>query len=73
MANRKVLYTPHAIKQMNPEDRLITKQKVREVICSGEIIEDYPDDKRSTGVYLMLLFLIEIFILFVRLKRIIWL
>ena len=43
----RILYTPHAIKQMNAEERLITTKEVKEAILHGEIIEDYPDDKRG--------------------------
>ena len=45
----RILYTPHAIKQMNAEERLITTKEVKEAILHGEIIEDYPDDKRGHG------------------------
>ncbi|MFQ5686051.1 MAG: DUF4258 domain-containing protein [Candidatus Scalindua sp.] len=44
---RKVLYTLHALDEMNAEDELISKDEVREVILHGEIIEDYPEDKRG--------------------------
>ena len=45
----RILYTPHAIKQMNAEERLITTKEVKEAILHGEIIEDYPDDHRGAS------------------------
>ena len=46
-AEKKVLYTPHALHQMNKPERMISKDEVREVFEQGEIIEDYPEDKRG--------------------------
>ncbi len=45
--NKLVFYTPHAIIQMNSEDRMITTDEIEYVISNGEIIEDYPEDKRG--------------------------
>lgn len=46
-AQRKVIYTLHALDEMNAEDELITTDEARTVIFKGEIIEDYPEDKRG--------------------------
>jgi len=46
-ANKRILYTVHAIKQMNSVDRLITTSEVERKVYHGTIIEDYPDDKRG--------------------------
>ena len=46
-ANRKILFLPHAIKQMSRPDRMISTAEVKEVILSGEIIEEYPEDQRG--------------------------
>lgn len=44
-ANR-VLYTQHARDEMRFEEfGSIGEQEVYEAVCSGEIIEDYPDDE----------------------------
>jgi len=32
---------------MNTEDELITTDEVKNTVLSGEIIEDYPEDKRG--------------------------
>ncbi|MBI4684487.1 MAG: DUF4258 domain-containing protein [Nitrospirae bacterium] len=46
-AVRKIIYTSHAVDEMNAEDKLITVAEVRQVVLNGEIIEDYPKDKRG--------------------------
>jgi len=46
-AEKKIIYTLHAIDEMNNENELITTGETREVIFNGEIIEDYPADKRG--------------------------
>jgi len=46
-ARKKILYLPHALRQMLKPSRFITFQEVREIINNGEIIEDYPDDPRG--------------------------
>jgi hypothetical protein len=46
-AKRKIIYTLHALDEMNAEDEMITTDEVRDVIFNGEIIEDYPEDKRG--------------------------
>ena len=45
--NKKILYLPHAIRQMSRPDRMISPEEVRNVIEQGKIIEDYPDDQRG--------------------------
>lgn len=44
VAEKKVLFLPHAIRQMSRPDRLITTSEIRRVIGEGEVIEDYPED-----------------------------
>ena len=39
-ATQKILFLPHAIKQMSRPDRMITTDEVREAVLSGEIIEE---------------------------------
>ncbi len=46
-ARKKILFLPHAIRQMSRPDRMITGQDVRRVVMRGEIIEDYPEDVRG--------------------------
>ena len=43
----KILFLPHALRQMLRPDRMITRLEVMKVISEGEIIEDYPYDHRG--------------------------
>ena len=44
---RRLLFLPHAIRQMNKPERMISAAEVREVVLQGEVIEDYPEDARG--------------------------
>ena len=46
-ARRKLLFLPHAIRQMSRPDQMISTLDVRRAVLSGEIIEDYPEDARG--------------------------
>jgi len=46
-AKRMVLFLPHALSQMSRPERIISASGVRAIIEKGEIIEDYPEDKRG--------------------------
>ena len=46
-AIKRMLFLPHAVRQMSQPDRMISTADIRTVIESGEIIEDYPDDDRG--------------------------
>ena len=46
-AAKRILYLPHAVRQMSKPERMITPRDIRFVIENGEIIEDYPDDVRG--------------------------
>jgi hypothetical protein len=52
-ATQKILFLPHAIKQMSRPDRMITTDEVREAVLLGEIIEEYPDDQRGESCLLI--------------------
>ena len=52
-ARRKILFLPHAIRQMSRPDRMITVRDVRSVIMRGDIIEDYPEDARGHSCLLL--------------------
>lgn len=47
VAREKIIYTLHALDEMNSEEEIISYEEIREVIFKGEVIEDYPDDKRG--------------------------
>ncbi len=47
VAKDKILYLPHAIRQMSRPDRMIKSEEVKKVVLFGEIIEEYIDDARG--------------------------
>jgi len=52
-AAKRILFVPHAISQMSRSERMITTEDVMSVVSTGEIIEDYPDDKRGHSCLLI--------------------
>jgi len=52
-ASKRILYLPHAVAQMSRIDRMISTDDIERVIFYGEIIEDYPEDKRSPSCLLL--------------------
>jgi hypothetical protein len=46
-AGNKILYLPHAVRQMLRPERMITTREVRRVIGEGSLVEDYPEDPRG--------------------------
>ena len=52
-ARQKLLFLPHALRQMLRPDRMIRGAEVRRVIREGEVIEDYPKDTRGHSCLLL--------------------
>ena len=52
-ARKKLLFLPHAIKQMARPAKMISTSEVERVVTGGEIIEDYPDDVRGPGCLML--------------------
>ena len=46
-AAQRLLFLPHAVRQMARPERMITSSEVRTVVEQGELIEDYPEDARG--------------------------
>jgi hypothetical protein len=46
-AGSRVLFLPHAVRQMLRPNRIITVGEVRRVIAAGILVEDYPEDPRG--------------------------
>ena len=44
---KRILFLPHAVRQMSRLDRMISVDEIRQVIKNGEVIEDYPEDARG--------------------------
>lgn len=49
-ARKRILFLPHAIRQMSRPERMITTGEVLDTVLSGEVIEEYPDDPREAAV-----------------------
>lgn len=52
-AGKKILFLPHAVRQMSRIDRMISTAEVELVINKGELIENYPDDVRGNSCLLL--------------------
>lgn len=52
-ARKRLLFLPHAIRQMSRPERMITPGEVETVVLSGELIEDYPQDPRGHSCLLL--------------------
>lgn len=46
-ARLKILYLPHAVRQMNTPERMIRPAEVEKAVMDGDMIEDYPEDARG--------------------------
>ncbi len=52
-ARKRLLFLPHAIRQMSRADRMISSGEVSKVVLAGELIEDYPNDPRGHSCLLL--------------------
>lgn len=50
---KRLLYLPHAIRQMSRSDRMIAPEEVQTVAITGRLVEDYPDDPRGHSCLLL--------------------
>ena len=50
---KRILFLPHAIRQMSLPERMISAKEVRHVIETGELVEDYPEDARGHSCLLL--------------------
>ena len=46
-AQKRLLFLPHAVRQMSRPQRMISPHEVESVVTQGELIEDYPNDPRG--------------------------
>ncbi len=46
-ALNRIIYLPHAVRQMSRPDRMISISDIRKAVEQGELIEDYPEDARG--------------------------
>ena len=52
-ARARILYLPHAVRQMARPERLISANEVEQVVLEGDLVEDYPDDVRGHSCLLL--------------------
>jgi hypothetical protein len=52
-AKKRLLFLPHAVRQMARPDRMISTGEVKQTVIKGEMVEDYPDDNRGHSCLLM--------------------
>lgn len=45
----RILFLPHAVRQMSKPDRMITAAEVRRIVETGEVIEEYQEDVRGSS------------------------
>lgn len=54
-AAKKILFLPHAVRQMSKPDRMIRTKDIRHAIEQGEIIENYPEDVRGHSCLILVI------------------
>jgi hypothetical protein len=52
-SKRRILFLPHAIRQMSRPDRMIGTGDVKRIIAECEVVEDYADDPRGHSCLMM--------------------
>ena len=52
-ASTKLLFLPHAIRQMARPATMISAREVERVVAEGEIIEGYPEDVRGPSCLML--------------------
>jgi hypothetical protein len=52
-AAKRVLFLPHAVRQMSRPSRMISPAEIEGVITTGELVEDYPEDVRGHSCLLL--------------------
>jgi UV DNA damage repair endonuclease len=52
-AQKRILFLPHAVNQMNAPERMVSTLEVRAVIMHGVTIEEYPNDPREPGCLML--------------------
>ena len=52
-AKNRLLFLPHALRQMLRPDRMISREEIRATVFGGEVIEDYPEDVRGHSCLLL--------------------
>ena len=46
-AQKRLLFLPHAVRQMSRPQRMVSPSEVEATVLKGDLIEDYPNDPRG--------------------------
>ena len=49
----RLLFLPHAVRQMSRPERMISPAEVEAVVSRGDLVEDYPEDPRGPSCLLV--------------------
>ena len=52
-ARKRILFLPHAVRQMSHRDPMIAPSAVENAVFKGELVEDYPEDVRGHSCLLL--------------------
>lgn len=52
-ATKRILFLPHAVRQMSRPGRMISPGELEAIVATGEAIEDYPEDAREHSCLLL--------------------
>ncbi len=52
-ASKKILFLPHAIKQMSRPDKMITVDEIKDAVIFGQVIEEYTEDQRGESCLIL--------------------
>jgi Domain of unknown function (DUF4258) len=52
-AAKRILFLPHAVRQMSRPSRMISPAEIEAAISAGELVEDYPEDMRGHSCLLL--------------------
>ncbi|XXY53344.1 DUF4258 domain-containing protein [Sorangium sp. So ce269] len=52
-AKKKILFLPHAVRQMSRPSRMISPAEINAAITAGELVEDYPEGVRGHSCLLL--------------------
>lgn len=52
-AAKRILFLPHAVRQMSRPERMISPAEIRIILAQGVMVEDYPEDSRGHSCLLL--------------------
>lgn len=52
-AGKRLLFLPHAVRQMTRPERMIDTKEIEAVVAKGELVEGYPEDPRGQSCLML--------------------